>query len=207
MIKHARFLFVSGLAILLVVAFMLMRVPSSTKQTTSVSTPSPKVQAIATADPYASWELFRNGYAFPLPADWKNTSDTNGTATFAPGTPIGSIDSLAVTVLSDKRAPQGKRFTTQPEFDQWYAVEGEVQGKIQKLQNLAVDGEKAVMISQKPADDRWMVIVWARHEQVNLYITATGAGEYTVEDGKIVSYIAEHFVFTAPPSTGDDKKE
>ncbi len=71
-----------------------------TRRTATVTAPdaSSEKQVVS---PYADWTLFRNGYTLPLPPDWKNTSDTGGTAVLEPGTPVGSIVKLSVTRLSD----------------------------------------------------------------------------------------------------------
>ena len=161
-----------------------------------------------TASTYDDWMLFRNGYAFPLPPDWKNTSDKGGTAVLEPGRTLGSITKISVTILSDAKAPQGQQFTTQTEFDQWYAVSGLVQGPMQKPTNMMLDGVKAVMLMDtKGATENWVGIIWARKDNINIYITFNGSGEYSNADENAINYIVSHFMFTPPPSTSGKSKE
>ena len=152
---------------------------------------------------YADWTLFSNGYALPIPPDWKNTSDTGGTAVLEPGTKIGTIQKISITRLSDAKAPAGQQFTTQKEFDEWSAVEGEVQGPIQKIANLTVDSTPGLELSDIREDEgQWTVIVWVRKDNINLYLTFLGTEKITPDDTTAINRIASEFTFVAPPSTG-----
>lgn len=152
---------------------------------------------------YAEWGLFRNGYALPIPPDWKNTSDTGGTAVFEPGTKVGNIKKISVTRLSDAKVPPGQQFTTQKEFEEWSAVEGEVQGPIQKIANITVDSTPGLELSDIREDEgQWTVIVWVRKDNINLYLTFLGNEKITPDDNSAMTHIASEFAFVAPPSTG-----
>lgn len=208
MIKNAPVLLVVGLVVIVGLFALVLRSPKPAVAPAPTVSPSPVSSTETKTVGYDEWKLFRNGYAFPLPPEWKNTSDTNGTATFAPGQEVGNIHSIAVTRLSDKKAPQGQKFTTQAELDDWYGGKLSEVGNLKKIKTLMIDGEKAVMIADTSGGkERWMVIIWARHENMNLYFTANGLGEYTLDDENAITYMVEHFLYTAPPSTGDDKKE
>jgi len=173
-----------------------------------LESPTAKPTAVPTVSLYSDWKLFRNGYAFPLPPDWNNTSDNGGTAVLEPGQTLGSITKISVTILSDAKAPQGQQFTTQTEFNQWYAVSGQVQGTMQKPANMSLDGEKAVMLMDtKGATKSWVGIVWARKDNINIYITFNGSGEYSNTDENAINYIVSKFMFTPPPSAGAKSKE
>ncbi|HYD35196.1 MAG TPA: hypothetical protein VD999_03970 [Vitreimonas sp.] len=162
----------------------------------------------ATPLDYTTWKLFRNGYALPLPPNWKNTSDSNGRAVFHPGDKVGSLTEISVTVLSDAKAPQGQQFTTQAEFDQWSAVQGDVQGAIQKIDNVTVDGQPGLMLlDTRGGEDQWLVIVWVRKDKNNLYLTFKGNQKYDVADASAIDYIVSKFTFTAPPMTGLEGKQ
>ena len=146
---------------------------------------------------YEGWTLFRNGYAFPLPTDWINSSDTGGTAVLEPRDPLknelNNIKKISVTVLSDKKST-GQRFTTEKELVEWSAVAGEVQGKIQKLDNLIVGGEKAIMLIDATGEDNeWKIIVWVRKDNINLYINFDGQGKYNAADAEVINYITSQF--------------
>lgn len=158
---------------------------------------------------YESWKLFRNGYAFPLPSDWKNSSDRGGTAVLEPRdlsmNELKNIQKISVTILSDKKAT-GQRFTTEREFTDWTAVTGEVQGTIQKLENITVDGEKAVVLMDRSIDNEWKVIVWIRKDERNIYLNFDGKGEYDKDAIEMVGYITSRFSFKAPAMTGKEGK-
>lgn len=169
---------------------------------------TPEVKQMKVQDKYADWTLFRNGYALPIPSDWKNTSDTGGTAVLEPGEAVGTIKKISVTVLSDAKAPQGQQFTTQKELNEWSAVKGEVQGDVQKPKNISLDGEPGVMLVDKTGEaDKWVAMAWARKDNVNILIRFTGSGIYGEQDMKAVDYIVSHFTFTPPPSSGKNDKE
>lgn len=158
---------------------------------------------------YESWRLFRNGYAFPIPPEWKNSSDRGGTAVLEPRNvstnELKNIQRISITVLSDKKAT-GQRFTTEREFEDWSAVTGEVQGAIQKLEDITIDGEKAMTLIDKSIDNKWKIIVWIRKDQTNLYLNFDGRGEYDTEAIEAVGYITSHFSFVAPAMTGKEGK-
>lgn len=157
---------------------------------------------------YADWSLFRNGYALPLPPAWKNTSDRAGTAVLEPGKPIGSIQKISVTVLSDAKAPQGQRFTTQKELDNWLAVSGEVQGPIQKIKNNTLDKESGVILfDNSKGENNWLTISWARKNNTNIYLTFVGNEKYGDLDQKAIDYIVSGFRFTPPPMGGNEEKK
>lgn len=105
---------------------------------------------------YKDWTLFRNGYAFPLPPGWINSSDTGGHVVLEPKdtqvNELKNIKKISVTVLSDKKA-SGQRFTTEKEFTEWAAITGEVQGKIQKLNTVTLDKEKAIQLMDRSGKD------------------------------------------------------
>ena len=159
---------------------------------------------------YEDWTLFRNGYSLPIPSDWKNSSDVGVTAVLEPRDSIANelknIQKISITVLSDEKAT-GQRFTTEKEFFEWSAVVGEVQGKIQKLDNLSVNGEKAIMlIDVSGGDNEWKIIVWVRKDNMNLYINFDGLGKYNEADAEVINYITSQFNFVAPPMTGTEGK-
>lgn len=161
---------------------------------------------------YKDWMLFRNGYALPLPPppEWINTSDIGGHTVLEPKDPLinqlKNIKRISVTILSDKKA-SGQRFTTPKEFTEWLTVTGEVQGKIQKLDNVIVDKEKAILLMDRTGkDNEWKIIVWVRKEEVNLYINFDGVGTYDKFDKDSINYIISHFTFKAPPSSGKEGK-
>ena len=169
---------------------------------------TPEVKQLKAQDDYAGWTLFRNGYALPIPSDWKNTSDTGGTAILEPGEAVGSIKEISVTVLPDAKAPQGQQFTTQKELEEWSAVKGEVQGDVQKPKNISLDGEPGVMLVDKTSEEnKWVAMAWARKGSANVLIRFTGSGTYGKQDMKAVDYIVSHFTFTPTPSSGKNDKE
>ena len=177
----------------------------SQKKTVVSNVPTPTIMIADRAD----WTLFRNGYAFPLPPDWKNSSDRGGTAVLEPTdistNTLGTIQRISTTILSDKKA-SGQRFTTEREFGDWGAVKGEVQGKIQKLDDVTVDGEKALLLIDRSVDNKWTIIVWTRREQMNFYINFGGVGKYGAAETETINYIISHFNFVAPERTEKEGK-
>ena len=158
---------------------------------------------------YSDWDLFRNGYSLPLPPGCKNTSDKGGTEVNeignSPKSTIGSIQKISITVLSDKKST-GQRFTTQREFEDWLKVEGEVQGSIQKLDNLMIDNERAIeLLDQSGGENEWMIITWIRKDNKNIYINFEGNQKYNTSDASAIDYILSNFKFIAPPMTGSKK--
>ncbi len=171
--------------------------------------PTETVMPTKVVDPYQDWTLFRNGYAFPLPPEWKNSSDVGGVAVLEPTDPavntLKNIQKISAIILSDKKAT-GQRFTTEKEFIEWMAVAGAVQGSVQKLENSIIDGEKAIMLIQRAESaDTWKIIVWTRKDGVNVYLNFDGVGTYEGAEMQAIKYIIAHFTFTPPPTTG--KKE
>jgi hypothetical protein len=184
--------------------------PVAKKSSLANSSPamSSQPQFTPSPDPYVGWTVFRNGYALPVPPKWKNTSDLNGTAVLEPGEKLAGIIKISVTILSDKKATAGQRFTTQKEFDQWYAVSTQVQGNIQKLKNVNLDVEKAVVLfDTTQGTNHWQTIIWSRKEERNIYLTFTGTDEYGVDDATAIDYITSHFTFTPPAMTEKEGKE
>lgn len=176
----------------------------------SAPLPSETVSPTKVVDTYEGWTLFRNGYAFPVPPEWKNSSDVGGVAVLEPTDPavntLKNIQKISAIILSDKKAT-GQRFTTEKEFIEWTAVPGEVQGSVQKLENSVVDGEKAVMLIQRAASaDTWKIIVWTRKDGVNVYLNFDGVGSYEASEMQAIKYIIAHFTFTPPPTTGKEEK-
>lgn len=172
-------------------------------------TPTISVRPTISDRDYSKWTLFRNGYAFPLPPGWKNTSDTGGTAVLEAGSSsegkIGSIYKITVTVLSDEKAT-GQRFTTQREFEEWSKVEGEVQGPIQRIDNRTVDGEKAIeLLDVSGGENEWMIITWVRKDNKNVYINFKGNKKYERADAAAIDHILSNFTFTTPQITGSKK--
>ena len=146
------------------------------------------------------WVIFRNGYSLPVPPGWKNTSDKGGRAVLVPGeseeSRIGSISEISVTVVSDANSPKGQQFTTQKEFDDWLKVEGEVQGPVQKLDNIRLDNTEGIeLLVIHDRDNSWNIIVWSRKEGSNLYINFKGNKEYSTEDAEAIDYIVSNFKF------------
>ncbi len=206
--KDPRKIVLVSTIIILIVMFATTFIRESLKKRNVQPVDTSNTQPTVMRDDYSDWTLFRNGYAFPLPADWKNTSDTGGTAVLEPGQPIGSIENISVTVLSDKKAPEGQRFTTQKELDEWSAVTGEVQGTIQKPKNITLDGEQGVMLfDTTKGEDKWLSIIWARKDSINIYLTFRGNRTYGDADEKAIDYIVSHFTFTPPAMTGDEGKK
>lgn len=171
----------------------------ATQQTSKETMVSP------TISPYSDWTYFKNGYGIKFPPDWKNTSDLNGTAVMEPGRKVGSITKISITILSDKKAT-GQRFTTQTEFDQWYGVNGQVQGDIQKTDNVLLDGQKGVVLMDSSTPDKWTEIIWTRKDNVNIYIIVRGNGTFTSEDNAAIVYLISSFKFQAPASSGKSEK-
>lgn len=199
--------FVLALVLALIAFFLIWKERSAKLSQTLSASPSPTP---ATASPiptsYDDWTLFRNGYALPLPPDWKNTSDLGGQAILEPGRKIGSITKIAVTVLSDKKVAEGQAFTSQKELDDWMAKPIEATGTMQKLANITIDGQKGVLLLDKSGGDAlWTVINWVRKDETNLYISVYGTGKYSQEEAQAIEYMTQHFTFTAPPSTDKEK--
>lgn len=196
---------IAVLALMFGVAFLKDSIKNNQKKLI----PSNLSPTIKTINKYESWTLFRNGYAFPLPPNWTNTSDRGGTAVLEPRDPLinelKNIQKISTTVLSDKKAT-GQRFTTEREFTDWTAVTGEVQGSIQKLENITVDGEKAIKLIDRSIDNKWKIIVWIRKDQINLYLNFDGEGKYNSAAIEAINYITSHFSFTAPAMTGKEGK-
>lgn len=193
------------LAFMFGLTFVKQSVKNNQKQTSSTSSIPPT----KTPNKYERWALFRNGYAFPLPSNWKNSSDKGGTAVLEPRDPLinelKNIQRISTTVLSDKKAT-GQRFTTEREFTDWTAITGEVQGTIQKLENITVDGEKAIKLIDRSIDNKWKIIFWIRKDQINLYLNFDGEGKYDSAAEETISYITSHFSFIAPAMTGKEGK-
>lgn len=187
--------------ILLTLMFGLTFLKESFKNKTSKEIPSATVSPTIIKNKFENWTFFKNGYAFPLPSNWKNSSDTGGTAVLEPSdiseNELDNIKKISVTVLSYKKAT-GQRFTTQLEFDQWSAVTGEVQGKIQKLENLTIDGEKGIMLIDNSVENKWKIIIWIRKDEINLYMNFDGEGKYNDKNIEVIKYITSHFSFIAP---------
>lgn len=193
--------------VILVLMFGVVFIRESMKNKSS-SSDALVVQPAKTQDDYANWSLFRNGYALPVPPEWKNTSDNGGVAILEPGKAIGSMQEISIAILSDKNAPQGQQFTTQKELDEWSAVNGKVQGDIQKLKNITMDETPGVMLIDTTGEkNKWVVMAWTRKDNVNIQIRFTGSGTYGDQDKKAVDYIISHFTLTAPPMTGKEGKE
>lgn len=177
---------------------------------TSVPTRNPKTEAdllAAMKAEFADWTYFRNGYALPVPPGWKNTSTAGGRAVLVPGSANAEaadrMKEMSLTVLSDASAPQGQQFTTQREFDDWRQVEGEVRGAIQKLANTTLDGVPAVeLLDTGGTEADWTIIVWARKDGRNVYLTVKGMAGFDIRDAAAVEYMVNNFKFSAPPSTG-----
>lgn len=197
-------LLVSTIA-LLVLMFASAFIRQSLKSKTVVASPAPQASVVI-QDDYSGWTLFRNGYAFPVPPKWKNTSDTGGVAILEPGDKIGSLEQISMRVLSDKKAPAGQQFTGQQELEQWATVSGQVQGDVQKTKNVSLDGAPGVMLVDTTGEvGKWVAMAWARRDSINFQLRFTGSGTYTDQDKKTVDYIISHFTFTPPPF--DDKQE
>ena len=184
--------------------------PRLTGQTESIANPTPAVSVAsskAQAD-YSNWTLFRNGYALPLPPKWKNTSDVGGVAMLEAGEVVGSLDQIAVTILSDKKAPQGQQFTTHKELDAWAAVSGPAQGNVQKTKNIVLDGSPGVMIVDTASEaNKWFAMAWARKDAINVQLRFSGNGVYGDAEMNAVDYIVSRFTFTAPEVSGSKATE
>lgn len=210
--KDSRKLLLFGTIIFLLGMFfvtILRDWPRLTGQIKNSVTPAATPQSITdeTQTVYTNWKLFRNGYALPVPPEWKNTSDKGGVAILEPGEKTGSLQEISVSILSDKNAPQGQQFTTQKELDEWSAVSGQVQGDIQKTKNVIMDGSPGVMIVDTTSEtNKWTAMAWTRKDNINVQLRFTGSGKYEVQDMKVVDYIVSRFTFTAPPMTGSKEK-
>lgn len=175
-----------------------------TGQTASIANPTPVLSAAPskTQVDFSNWTLFRNGYALPVPSKWKNTSDVGGVAVLEAGELVGSLDQITVTILSDKKAPQGQQFTTQKELDEWTAVNGLVQGNLQKTKNIVMDRSSGVLIVDTTSEpNKWFVMAWTRKDSINVQLRFMGNGTYTDTEMQAVDYIVSHFTFTAPEAT------
>ena len=158
-------------------------------------------------DPYQDWTLFRNGYAFPLPPEWKNSSDVGGVAVLEPTDPavntLKNIQKISAIILSDK-----SHRTTLYHRERIYRVDGcrgAVQGSY-KNWKIVLLTEKAIMLIQRAESaDTWKIIVWTRKDGVNVYLNFDGVGTYEGAEMQAIKYIIAHFTFTPPPTTG--KKE
>jgi hypothetical protein len=138
----------------------------------------------------------------------ENTSDVGGVAVLEPGEAVGGLEEISVTILSDKKAPQGQQFTTQKELDEWSAVSGQVQGDIQKTKNIIMDGSPGVMMVDTTSEtNKWLAMAWVRKDNINVQLRFTGNGTYGDADMKAVEYIVSQFTFTAPQTTGSKGKE
>lgn len=202
-----RIVFAVAGVIILGVLGLLVFMSKGVKAPYSSSSVSPSPTAAASAvSEFSDWTYFRNGYGVKIPPDWKNTSDTGGTAVLEPGRKVANFELVSVTILSDKKAT-GQRFTTQKEFDEWYALSGEVQGDIQKIDNTMVDGEKAIMLLDTTGgEDAWTVITWTRKDEVNLYLRVKGNKKYSKEDAAAIDYLVSSFRFEAPPPAPGEGK-
>lgn len=208
--KDPRKVVLVSVIIVLALMFGVAFLKESFRNKNKKISPSISVSPTKVQNKYKDWNLFRNGYALLIPSDWKNSSDVGGTAILEPSDPLNNelknINKISITVLSDKKAT-GQRFTTEKEFFEWSAVVGEVQGKIQKLDNLTVGGEKAIMlIDASGGDNEWKIIVWVRKDNINLYINFDGQGKYNKADAEVINYITSQFNFVAPPMTGKEGK-
>lgn len=184
-------------------------IPERLNQTTDKSVNNIPITPTPSQPNYSDWTLFRNGYSLPLPPEWKNTSDRGGTAILevgdSPESKIGNIQQISITVLSDAKST-GQRFTTQREFDDWSKVEGEVQGSIQKLDNLTIDNEKAIeLLDESGGENEWMIITWIRKDNRNIYINFKGNQKYDTDDAVATDYILSNFKFTSPSITSSKK--
>ncbi len=209
--RDPRKILLAATVIILVLAFGItyIRQAMKPKTATPLASPSPIIEnkTSPAPDEYSNWKLFRNGYAFPIPPKWKNTSDKNGVAILEPGDPIGSLQQISITILSDKKAPQGQQFTTQTELDQWSAVSGPLQGDVQKTKNITLDGSPGVMLVDTTGEkDKWLAMAWVRKDNINVQLRFTGNGTYSEQDMKTVDYIISHFTFTPPAMTGKEGK-
>lgn len=208
--KDPRKVVLVSVIIVLALMFGVTFLKESFRNKNKKISPQISVSPTKVQNKYDDWVLFRNGYALPLPPDWKNSSDTGGTAVLEPRDPMANelknIQKISITVLSDEKAT-GQRFTTEKEFFEWSAINGEVQGKIQKLDNLTVSGEKAIMLIDVSGEDNvWKIIVWVRKDNINLYINFDGLGKYDEVDAEVINYITSQFNFVAPPMTGKEGK-
>ncbi len=78
---------------------------------------------------------------------------------------------------------------------------GEVQGPIQKLANVTVDSEPGLeLFDTRQGDDNWIMIVWVRKDNINLYLTFQGNKAITQDDTYAIDHIVSEFKFVAPPS-------
>lgn len=209
LLKDPRKVVLVSVVVVLALMFGVTFIKESIKNYLKKESTSNSVFPTKAQNKYENWRLFRNGYAFPLPSEWKNSSDIGGTAVLEPRdlstNELKNIQKISVTVLSDKKA-KGQRFTTEREFIDWTAVTGEVQGTIQKRENITIDGEKAIVLIDRLIDNKWKVIVWIRKDQTNLYLNFDGVEEYDAAAVETVGYITSRFSFVAPAMTGKEGK-
>lgn len=149
---------------------------------------------------YEGWKYFKNGYMVKIPPGWRKLSDKGGKTVLVPGKETGSVKEISFDVAPYSTDPDGVSFTSQEQFDQWYGADSVVSGKIRKIDNVAVDGERGIMLSnvgQKATD--WHIFVWTRKDGINYYINARGDGRHTLEDAIAVDYLISSFMFGLPP--------
>lgn len=208
--KDSRKIILVSTIVLLAVMFGFTFLKEAYKKSQKKSDVSYSPQPTKAFENRSDWTLFRNGYAFPLPPDWKNSSDRGGTAVLEPRdvlkNRLSGIEKISITILSDAKAGN-KQFSTEREFTEWTAVKGEVQGTIQKLHNGEVDGQKSILVSDTSAGkEKWKIIVWVRKDLRNLYLIFDGVGTYGKSEAETITYITSNFTFVAPATAGKEGK-
>ncbi len=187
-----------AIAILTVLFLLKTKVVKHTpkyKQVSSVTSPL--------SQNFKNWGVFKNGYQIKIPPNWQNTSDRGGHVIFEPGKngeKAASFKQISISVVSGP--PDGKKLTTQEEFDSWYKMSNKIvtRDTLQKVNNTTIDSQPVVeLIETIPSvsrEDQWSLVAWLRKDNANYYINVRGFGKNpTIPDLKVFDYLIHSFSF------------